>query len=281
MPQRIETAPSPFDLFAQKVASPAKESPVEAETPVEMVKPTLNRNPIRHLLAVKEQVLSTAEGMMESNIDKIEEFRVDLEKLRAEQIAKLRESLSSEDSSGFWGFLAKIGSMLMAAISTVFGVFLVTTGAGTLVGGAMVAAGLLSIANIALEETGAWDWIALKISNENEEFRQVFRTFVPVAIGIVCSLAGLGGVGITWGVLDIGGQALAVAQVAMNLTVAVTTGAKGIHLAQMSWAQSEQVELKAKVFEKQEQLEELSNRIIAGQRHVSQELKNAARIINN
>lgn len=277
MPSPIKTL-SPFQLFSGSAAADSHPQPTAAGEGYVMKKPTLS--PVRRILAVNQEVLALSEKMLEGNITQIGDFRIELSELTQKQAERMHESLKHHEKSRFWGILAKIGSVILSAASVVFGVTLISTGAGVVMGGAMVAAGLAAIANVAMDETGGWDFVAQQMFRENQEHRILFRALVPAAVGVVCGLATLGGTGIAGAALGIGGRLATVAQVAGSLAVGITTGAKGIHLAQASFAEAAHGEAKKDMFLNQTALEELTLRTVAAQKSITRELNTAARILH-
>lgn len=277
--QRIESVSvSPFDLFSLKSSSKPPEPEISSHNG-EMIKPQLSPNPLLRYLTVNNEMITVAEKMTEFNIGEVEGERKELEALRAKQIERLHESLKAEDYSGFWGVLSKIGSMVLGAISTIVGAFFLTSGAGTIVGGAMIASGVLSIANLTLEETGGWDWIVDKLAKEDEEFRKTLRLLLPAGIGAICGITGLGSAFFGWESLNSLGKLITVAQTAANFIAGATTAAQGVFSAKTSIAQAEHLELSREVYEKEECLDELINRFLMCQRQIRKELDSASRII--
>lgn len=293
MPPRIEsTLISPFEMFS---LGQNDKSSVEEELfgEIPMTKPDLNPNPMFRYLKINTETVQVAENMMEYNINAIEEHRALLETLRTEQIERLQESLKTEEFSDFWSILAKIGSMVLAAISTVAGIFYMSSGMQILfegvmtafgimsiaAGGAMVASGVLSIANLTLEESGGWDWIADKLAAENEEYRKNLRILLPAAVGAVCAITSLGSTFFHWETMDGASKFITIAQTAANFVAAATTASKGFHYAQVSCTEAERTKLSREIFQKEECIEELLNRFMFCQKNIRKELDSAARII--
>ena len=100
----------------------------------------------------------------------------------ASEIFKQRES---------WSILAKVASGILGAISIVFGVSLVATPAGgMLVGGLLIASGLLSIVNLIFEETKVWDRVADKIAGDDKKLRDQLKCWIPAGVGMLSMLVG-------------------------------------------------------------------------------------------
>jgi hypothetical protein len=279
MPPKVEAASlSPFELFANQPHVKASIEPAPLQS-ILMTKPTLSANPMLRYLRINTNANQIAEEIMEYNMHEVEEHRSTLEVLRSRQIEKLQNTLKAQDFNGFWSILAKVGSIILGALSTIMGFVLLSSGAGTIVGGAMIAAGVLSLTNSALEESGGWDFIAEKLSNENDELRRKLRFLLPAAIGVICGIIGIGGTIAGWGALNLASKAFTIIQTAANFAAAITMGSKGIHDAQIAWTEAELEDIKHQLLESKELLDELVNRFMISQKQIQRELNNASRII--
>ena len=129
----------------------------------------------------------------------------------------------------------------------VFGISLIATGGGALIGGAMIASGILSLSNFALSETEAWDWVAKQLSNDNEERQKMLAMILPSAIGILAGGIGLVGSvqGIVTGSLQFAEKAIYVAQTALAMFDGITTFGKGYANAHLIWTQADLSKIQA------------------------------------
>lgn len=164
-----------------------------------------------------------------------------IKEISAENMSKLREAASNAANSDFWSTLKKIATSLLSAISIVFGVSVMTTGGSALIGGAMIASGVLSLANFALCEYNVWDWISEHIAQDNEDLQNKLKMILPAACGILAGGIGiLGSVNaVASGAIDFTGKALLVVQTVIPIFEGVTTIGKGISDGQLLWSKAD------------------------------------------
>lgn len=166
------------------------------------------------------------------------------EKIRdisAENIEKLKESAKRASASDFWSTLKKIATCLLSSLSLVLGIAFVASGGAALIGGAMIASGILSLANFALSEMGTWDWVADQLAHDNEDHKQKIAMALPAAVGILAGGIGLVGsvYGIASGALQFAEKAVSIAQTALSLFDGITTLGKGISDARLLWTRAD------------------------------------------
>ncbi|MES2344796.1 MAG: hypothetical protein V4494_02505 [Chlamydiota bacterium] len=282
MTSKIEnTLLSPFELISQKPYTKAPAEPLPPESAL-ITKPTLSLNPMFRYLKVNAAATKVAENVMEYNMNEVEEHRSMLEHLRADQVERLQESIKAQDFNGFFSILAKIGSVILTALSAITGIVLIGSGGGVLVtavGATIVAAALLSGANLLLEESGGWDFILSKLIQDNDALRRKVRVFLPAAIGTLSGALGIAGMISGWGALNTAGRALTIIQTAANFAAAITMASKGIHSAQVASTDAEYTRISHELSKNEELLNELINRFMVPQKYISRELQNASRII--
>jgi hypothetical protein len=189
-------------------------------------KPTLTE--LRYISAMSA-FRSIGDELIAAIADRLEIFKVKLEHLSTENIQRIKDAAERAKESGFWSLLKKIASCLLSTLSIVIGGGLVSTGAGSLLGGTMIASGLLSLTNFTFTEAKVWDWLAEKLSKEDDARRQQIATLVPAVLGVACGIVGIcGGVGSTFTsgmkLLD---QAVFIAQGALSTLQAGTTIGQG------------------------------------------------------
>lgn len=201
----------------------------------------------RKILDSLDRMYSSGAKWREMHIEDIENVEQKLKKVSEENSLKLKESAERTQNSNAWEYLKKAGAFLLAAISTVLGMALVSTGGGALIGGAMIASGITTLANLAFTEAGLWDWVATKLVHENEDLRRKVATLIPAAISLVCAGIGIvGGLGSTipslTNALTAGGNIglasgitltlqkfLGIMDVALNIAIGGSTVLKGIN----------------------------------------------------
>lgn len=206
------------------------------------------------LIHVFDEMHASGKTMLASFTSSISQGSAKLRQLLLENIEKLKEAAKKAQENGFWSMLQKIGECILAAISTILGITLVATGAGAIVGGVLIAAGILTITNFAMRETGSWDWAAKKLSNDKEQQKKL-AIYLPLGVGLVAAVLGLGGSIATalWTSLNMAQQALSIGQAALGIYQGFTTVGKGITDAKVLWTQADLIDI-----EKRTTLERLS-----------------------
>lgn len=180
---------------------------------------------------------------------RLEAFKLKMQEISLEAAERLKEAAERAKESGFWSLLKKIATCLLSVLSIVLGFSLISSGAGVFVGGAMIASGLLSVANLTFSEAGIWEWVAKKLAGEDEEKRKQLAMLLPTAIGIASGLIGVfgaTGAAILTGVnlLD---KAIFIAQAGLALFQGATTIGQGYANAQLLWAQADLSETRAEI----------------------------------
>lgn len=193
------------------------------------------------LIRETERARKLGSSILDTLTMRLGQIKENIKEISAENIKKLKETAERASTSSFWSILKKIATCILSALSIVFGVALIGSGGGALIGGAMVASGILSIANFALSEIGAWDWVAKQLASDNEEWRQRLATILPAAFGIVAGGIGLVGSvqSVMTGAIQVTEKALFVAQSALAIFDGVTTLGKGIADARLLWSQGD------------------------------------------
>lgn len=192
------------------------------------------------LIRTLNELHETGQSLIGSFTQSIQEGSARLRQLSMDNIQKLKEAAERTKENGFWSFLQKIGECILAAISTVLGISLVATGAGAVVGGVMIAAGILTITNFAMRETGSWDWVAKQLAKDKET-QEKLAFYLPLGVGLIAAVLGIGGsvASALWTNLNFAQQALSIAQGAMGIYQGVTSIGKGVTQARVLWTQAD------------------------------------------
>ncbi|HSX12513.1 MAG TPA: hypothetical protein VLF61_03400 [Rhabdochlamydiaceae bacterium] len=157
-----------------------------------------------------------------------------------ELMLKIKESAAKAEDSTHWKYLQDIGALLISAINTVLGFTLLSSTSSTFLGGALVASGILSMANFVFIHTDVWDDLARKMAGADEELQKKIKSLLPAAISLASTLLALGGTGAAfYHSLGPAQKFFAIARTASNLlqgSFAIGTGvyemrAKQIELA--------------------------------------------------
>lgn len=156
------------------------------------------------------------------------------------QLIKINESAQHAQSWNFWNFLKDIASLIVAAFSTVVGFFFMTSVGSALVGGALIASGILAITNFVFQHTDTWDWIAKQIT-EDEQTQQKLKSILPMVVSVVSTVVGIAGsIGASFfESLNLTQKLLSVGQTAANFAQGVTTIGSGVSGAHMKWTEAD------------------------------------------
>lgn len=108
-----------------------------------------------------------------------------------EKALTLKKAAERAAEQQVWSVLQMIGACFLSTYNIALGYNAVAT--APVLGTFMIAAGMLSAANIAMEKVDGWNLVAEKLAQDNEEFRKQLLFFGPLSINAI-SLA-LGTVG--------------------------------------------------------------------------------------
>lgn len=193
------------------------------------------------LLAVTNDTRALGDDILETLSFRLQGVKDKIREVSAENMQKLKEAAERASSSDFWGILKKIATSLVSAVSAVFGIAILATGGSALVGGAMIASGVLSLANFALSELGTWDWIADLIAHDNEDLKKKLQWILPAAVGIIAAGIGIVGSvnGVVSGALNFAEKAASVVQTGLAIFGSAVTIGKGAADARITWTRAD------------------------------------------
>ncbi len=174
----------------------------------------------------------------------IESHLKEMEKLHLEEAAKLEEAYQTAKDVGFWSLLEDVGNTLMSSVSLFYGFSALSSG-GTVVGGALIASGVLSISNLVFKYTDAWNWVADQIAHEHEDLKSAIKTYIPCAVGIAAAATGIYGSYYAWNLAYATGsnQAISILKTAGHLAAGLTSFANGRSQSHLTWAHAQLSEL--------------------------------------
>ncbi len=244
----VDHLPAPSPLAAN---TPAKESPVIASSPSPIqdtiaeapplppvFTPSKPSMPLYRAIQNAEREYQVGNKLLQLNMNHLDSNYLELEECRLKMAEQIKENAEKSKMSDFWDLLKKIGTCVLAAISVVIGISLVSTGAGTLIGGAMIASGILAIANIALIETGAVDLFARQLAGDNEDLRKLYAVLIPGSIGLLSGILGVAGVVGAWSSINFVTQALSIAQTAASFADGFLTLGRGVTKGELKWSEA-------------------------------------------
>jgi hypothetical protein len=199
------------------------------------------------LLAATEESRNLGNSILDTLGLRLQDVKHKIREISAENIQKLKEAAQRVSDGGFWSILHKIATTLLSAISIVFGISLVASGGGALIGGTMIASGILSLSNCAMSETGAWDWVAKQLAYDNEERQRMFAVMLPGAVGLLAGGIGIIGSvqGAVSGALQFAEKAVYIAQTALAIFDGITTFGKGHADAYLIWTHGDLSKIQA------------------------------------
>lgn len=264
-PKTLTQVPDTFEVVNSDVGSFYSPSKPELASPkcLEMM-----------LLATLDKLHAQGTSMLNLEMKSMEILEGKVKELHMQNMEKMQEIAKKSQQSGFWSFLQKIGFYILSAFSFVFGFSLSATGAGSVIGGVMMATALLNIVNLALSEANAWIWIADQIAGDNEERRNLLSSILPLTLGWTCGVVGLVGSinAAVWSSLDLLQKTLAAAKMGLSAAEGATTIGSGVTGHELSLSEAELISLKELVFLNEHRLEStvtLMERVMKKLDHVS------------
>src|SRR5579872_5909991 len=182
------------------------------------------------LLDNLERLDQTGANYLELHMQNLHRTEQNMQRTHAASLEKLEQASRRAQESDVWSTLKKIASTVLAALSSVLGVSLISSGGGLLIGGAMVASGVTAIFNLAMIETQYWDKVAERLANGDQKKYERLRTLLPAIVGMTSAAIGfMGSVGaVFWAPLDFAQEVLVIANAVMNIAEGVTALGKGV-----------------------------------------------------
>lgn len=158
---------SPIDMSSSKI---------EPEKP-ELLPPLLAPPLEAKLANLNQKLRETKKAVSEIQIDQMEFAQQALANANQQRLEELRRSADDYASSTFWSFLSNLASFFTAFFSLVAGIGQANP--------LLIGAGLLSMANVLLNDTGGWDWIGQKLSGGDEEMNVFLRNILPMVVSLL------------------------------------------------------------------------------------------------
>jgi hypothetical protein len=221
-------------------ASSSIEKKKATELPFSPSKPDLEK-PIWRLLRTVTAIETLSDSFMELGQVSVEMYMARMQTLSKQEMEKIQEALQHAENAGFWQFLQEIASLILSVTSCIFGFNLNSSGQNALLGGVLIASGLLSIANFAFKETGVWDSVASLMAKENEELRKELSRVLPSVIGLTTALISLGGstYAAAFTSLDTGQKVLKIGETAAATATNLAAMGQSTHEGRKHFAESE------------------------------------------
>jgi|GEM_PF-3395649 len=153
----------------------------------------------------------------------------EVEELNLQEIAKIKEAQEAANDVSFWGILEDIGGSVMSAVSFTLGLSAVSAGS-TLIGGALIVSGALSVGNLAFKHMQVWDYLGDQIGGKDEDLKYAIKNYAPAAVGISAAAMGIYGSYSAWNYAAQTGMARATSllQGTTNIAMALATYSSGM-----------------------------------------------------
>jgi len=219
-----------------------------------------NLLPEMRMINASNHFYKVGDTQLQLHTKELEQEQQQIEELCRTNIKKMEEAAKRSQAEGVWSYLQKIGSSILSAISIYLG--FATMATATLVGGALVAAGIMTLANLVLTEVGFWDWVVEKMAGDNEDQRKRYRELVTIAgLSVIgAQLFALGSLAV-FGTFTLATIAVPVAQLAFTIASTMSSVTGQISEARTAWSQAELTELQGKLAISQREVEKLTDRI--------------------
>lgn len=133
------------------------------------------------VIQLMENVYTTGRKLLEVALEEVKGLSGQIEKNWQQIVETLQKNTVWTQQSNMWSTLQTVGSYILSAYSFGIGGMIYASGSPVL-GSTLLAAGLLSTANIALTEMGGWDYIAEKLAKENAELQKQITFWGPITL---------------------------------------------------------------------------------------------------
>lgn len=255
-PSTVQKRPTPLP-FAKDTMSSAR----PAEKDFTLSKPQLTVPQYRILGAVNglEEINSE---LIDLQIGMIKHIQDKFKQLSAENAQKIRERAANDNTNWMWSTLKKIANFITSAINLILGYTFYTAAGTAAVGACLILSGALGIINLLLADTGAWDWVAKKLAQDNEEKRKTIAHAIPTAIDVLNAIASLTAiaVGAVGGALN-AQRLLPMAQTAGRSAEGLAKLGKGVAESQSSIINAETKQIEQKFRMNRYDLEENTSKL--------------------
>jgi len=199
----------------------------------------VNFNEIQ-FITVMNEIQMSGESLIDSFSKSITIGSDKLKKMSIENMEKLKEAAEKTQDKSFWSFLQQVGECILSAISTVLGITLVSSGAGYIIGGAMIASGVINFVIFVMKNTGTWQYLSKQMTDDRKR-QQELAQYLPFAASLVGSVLGIASTGaaLIWSDLNAAQQGLVIAQAALGLYQGGVTIGRGLNDANATWIESD------------------------------------------
>lgn len=242
-----QSTPEPVVLYAESEAK-SKKRDFKPSSP-RLDSPT-SPSYMKRMVDMVVKMETSATKMMRTEEDGIDWICGWIDSLSEKIIEHIRDAAEVFKNRESWSILAKVASGILAGISVVFGVSLLTTPAGgVLVGGLLIASGVLSIVNLILEETKVWDTVAEKIAGDDKKLRDQLKVWIPAGVGMLSMLVGsAGSIGAVFmGAFTMTHQMLMAGKTVAEIGKHISQMAEGVANSKMINAQAETQHMQTQV----------------------------------
>ena len=137
---------------------------------------------VHYMYDIATLYLAVEELMRDYTVQLKEQVRVDsecLEHLSKEKIQKLQEHAREMATKQTWDTASFVFQYIASSASIVIGIGLVSTGAGAVAGGFMIAAGALGLTTRIMTDVGGWAAIA-KYFTKSQEMQQKYALWIDL-----------------------------------------------------------------------------------------------------
>jgi hypothetical protein len=135
--------------------------------------------PILHLQAM-EKTYQIATELTETACEAITSSSEKIQSKMTEKALALQKVAQRTIQEEAWSILQMVGTCVLATYNIALGFEMLSS--SPLLGGIIIAAGILSTANIAIEKTQGWNFIAEKLAKDNEDLRKQLLLFGPTVL---------------------------------------------------------------------------------------------------
>jgi hypothetical protein len=240
-------------------------------------KPCLS--PELRVINASDRLYKTGENQLQLNADSLSQEQKDLEELCRTHFKKMSKAAELSQEQGVWSYLQRTGAYVLSAVSIYLG--FATATSATLVGGVLVGAGIMTLANIVLTDAGFWDWVVEKIASDNDEQQKRYRDFVTIAAFSVigAQLFAVGSVAV-FGTFSVAAVAVPIAQLAFTLATTLSGVTGQVSQARVNWSHAELTELQGKLSASQHKIGHITDELEETLKQKQQTFRSAKNVLD-
>lgn len=180
----LDTSPPPFTSTS---LSPKKNEKKQQALPVSIDSadiPVLKKPLVCLQLQVQKSGMDVTHQQLLSGLEESNQGNARRHEFRKNSIEAQKKYEQQHQTTEGWGIFLKVTGAISSVVSIAFGIATLATGAGAVIGSFMIAAGVLNIANLVINECGGWNKLARYLADGDPEKQQKIQEQLNRWIGV-------------------------------------------------------------------------------------------------